>query len=67
MTKPIDITWIDGNGHPMRIISTELVRYGRDQEIIDNGKKVVERTVTEFTVATARPATEAEVQAWREQ
>ena len=59
MTKHIDLTWPDGNGHPMRIVNPELVRYGRDQEIIKNGKAVIERTVTEFTVATARPATEA--------
>lgn len=68
MTDRIDLTWLDGNGHPMRTIKSELVRYpGADREVIKNGKKVIERTVTEFTVVTVRSATEAEVRKWREQ
>lgn len=63
----IELTWPDGEGHPMRIVSTELVSYPIETPVTKNGKKVIERTRLEFTVASARPATEAEVQAWREQ
>lgn len=63
----IDLTWPDGDGHPMRIVEHELVSYTEELPMIVNGKKVIERTKTEFTVASARPATEAEVQAWHEQ
>ena len=27
MTEHIDLTWPDGDGHPMRIVKAELVRY----------------------------------------
>ena len=67
MRDRIVLTWPDGNGHPMRIVDTEIVRYVKYNQVTKNGTKVNERTVTEFTVASARPATEAEVQASREQ
>jgi len=67
MTERIDLTWPDGDGHPMRIVDSQRVRYGKDEDVIRNGKKAVERTITEFTVLSARPATEDEVRQWRDQ
>ena len=67
MTDRIDLTWPDGDGHPMRVLDPEPIRYAVDTTVIENGKKVVKTTLAEFTVATVRPATEAEVRKWRDQ
>lgn len=61
----LDLTW--ATGEPCVLVNPQLVRYTRDEDVIRAGKKVVERTVTEFTVATVRPATEREVNAWKAQ
>lgn len=67
MPEHIELTWPDGDGHPMRIVDQELVSYTEEHPMIVEGKKVIERTKTEFTVASARPATAAEVRKWRQQ
>lgn len=67
MTDRIDLTWPEGNGHPMRIVDQSMVVYGRDEEVIEAGHKVIKRSRVEFTVAKARPATETEVQKWKSQ
>ena len=63
MSEKIDLTWPDGDVHPMRIVSTEVVSYPIECQVKKNGKKVIERTRLEYSVASARPATEAEVRA----
>lgn len=67
MSEKIELTWPDGDGRPMRIINPELVSYPRETTVTRGGKKVIERTITEFTVASVRPATAAEVKRWRGQ
>ena len=67
MTEHIDLTWPDGDGHPMRIISSDPVSYEREETIMENGKKVIKTTKVEYTACRARPATEAEVRKWRDQ
>ena len=65
MTEHIDLTWPDGDGHPMRIVSADPVCYEREETVLENGKKVIKTTQVQFTVCSARPATEAEVRKWR--
>jgi hypothetical protein len=67
MTERIDLTWPDGDGHPMRIVSSDPVSYQRTETVIEAGKKVVKTTRVEYTACTVRPATEAEVRKWRKQ
>ena len=67
MTEHIDLTWPDGDGHPMRIIDSNPVSYEREETIMENGKKVIKTTKVEYTACSARPATEAEIRKWRAQ
>ena len=67
MTEHIDLTWTDGDSHPMRIISSNPVSYEREETIMENGKKVIKTTKVEYTACSARPATPPEVRKWRNQ
>lgn len=63
----VDLTWPDDSGRAWRIVESVKVSYPFEQEIIINGKKVIERSRTEFMVAHARPATNEEIERWRKQ
>ena len=67
MSEKIDLTWPDGDGHPMRIVDSNPVSYETKQTIIENGKKVIKTARVEYTACSARPATEDEVRKWRDQ
>jgi len=66
MPDKIDIYW-PRDGEPLLIVNPEIVEYTHEHEVMRNGKKVVEVSKTAFTIASCRPATAAEVAAWREQ
>ncbi|MDE2021134.1 MAG: hypothetical protein KGJ13_12430 [Patescibacteria group bacterium] len=65
MIYPIILTWADG--HPGRIINPEIVSYLREQVVKRNGMEVTALARVEFTICSSRPATEAEIKAWRAQ
>ena len=67
MPARIELTWPDGDGHPMRIIDSNPVAYEREETIVENGKKVIKTTQIQYTACSARPATAAEVRKWRDQ
>jgi len=62
VSNRVDLTWPDGPGRPFRIINPELVTYHAD--VLDAAGKVIGRKSWSFTVATVRPASVAEVDAW---
>lgn len=67
MTEHIDLTWPDGDGHPMRIIDCGPVSHEIEETVVENGKKVIKTTKVEYTACSARPATPSEVRKWRDQ
>ena len=60
----LDVTWILGEP---RVLNCTMVRYPNEVKVDRNGKIVTETRYTEFMACGSRPATEAEVEAWREQ
>jgi hypothetical protein len=67
LSEKINLTWPESDDRPWRILNSERVCYPIEHEVLKNGKKVIEQTRVEFMVATARPATEAELQQWKDQ
>lgn len=67
MADQIVLTWPDADDKPMRIVSSNPVSYEIQKQVIENGKKVIKTTKVEYTACSARPATKAEVDAWKNQ
>ena len=65
-TDKLDIYW-PRDGEPLLIVNPEIIQRSFEREIIENGKTVLKTTQLSFTVANCRPATAAEVAAWRAQ
>jgi hypothetical protein len=63
MTTPLDITF--ATGAPRVILDPQLVEYRTEERVRRNGKTVVDVTRSSFTVCSSRPATEAEIEKWR--
>jgi len=66
MTDRLDITWATGSA--CVLVDPQLVSYPRSRRVKVDGRMVEEWLAPlEFTVASARPASAAEVERWREQ
>ena len=63
MTEIPDITW--ATGKPCALLDKQIVTY--HEPVLDAKGKVVGAKPWSFTVASCRPATAEEVEAWRAQ
>lgn len=65
MSERVDLTWPEGNGHPFRVLDAELLTYF--DPVLDADGKQIGSKPWSFTIASARPASAAEVEQRRDQ